>query len=268
VSDFAPLRLEDAQKFSCCFPYRDYQICIYAGGHHALYWGYIIYDRNGDRVSWSTLPESCLDVDDGRRYCEQVIDAWTRPLDYEEVSMWRDICEFLHYEWGRDPCPSHYIIRRNKDLKKEQQFPWLIDYDRHRRQLLWDSYKIQLITWEKIKKYGGWRLKGNWEDKIDFLEQVYVLGRDPDSLPRPWLDKWERKQQQAKEKQRAREKEQLIEGISRFLNYIFRYLEQIEKRVSRGDFQPEEDEILKWNLERIARESRRVRKAILDLGRI
>lgn len=72
-------------------------------------------------------------------------------------------------------------------------------YDRTYRQKLWDKYKIQLITYEKFsKKHQGWTLKGNWEDKIDFLEQIYILGRDPDSLPRPWLDKWERKLQAKK----------------------------------------------------------------------
>ncbi|MHC5827369.1 MAG: hypothetical protein ACYT04_68700, partial [Nostoc sp.] len=55
-----------------------------------------------------------------------------------------------------------------------------------------------MIIYEKFSKHEGWKLKGNWEDKIDFLEQVYILGRDPDSLPRPWLEKWEKKQQAKK----------------------------------------------------------------------
>jgi hypothetical protein len=66
----------------------------------------------------------------------------------------------------------------------------LIHYDRVRREVLWQQYKIQLIIWE----VDVWQLKGNWEDKIWFLEQVYILGRNPQSLRRVWLEKWEKKQ--------------------------------------------------------------------------
>ncbi|MEH2070022.1 MAG: hypothetical protein V7K47_17985 [Nostoc sp.] len=75
----------------------------------------------------------------------------------------------------------------------------MIGYDRTHRQKLWDKYKIQFITYDKFsKKDQGWALKGNWEDKIDFLEQVYILERDENTLPRPWLDKWARKQEAKK----------------------------------------------------------------------
>lgn len=199
MPEFPPERIEDALKFCCCFPYRDRQICIYVGGgsrtQHDMHWGYIIYDADGDRLSFNNL-SNCLDVDDGLRFCEALIDQWDAPITYEDVRLWRDICEYLNQR--KAPTGSHYIKLRIPGCD------YLVDYDRTHRQKLWDKFKIQLIKYEKFsKKYEGWVLKGNWEDKIDFLEQVYILGRDPDSLPRPWLDKWERKQQAKKYRELA-----------------------------------------------------------------
>ncbi|MEH2033355.1 MAG: hypothetical protein V7K67_27665 [Nostoc sp.] len=194
MSNFPPERIEDALKFCCCSFYRDRQICIYAGGgsasQHDMYWAYAIYDANGDRLAYENL-QNCLDVDDGLRFCENLIDQWDAPITYEDVRLWRDICEYLSQR--KSPTSSYYITLRVPGCD------YLVGYDRTHRQKLWDKFKIQLIVYEKFsKKYEGWRLKGNWEDKIDFLEQVYILGRDPESLPRPWLDKWERKQQAKK----------------------------------------------------------------------
>lgn len=156
-----------------------------------MYWAYVIYDEAGDRVAYENLPKNCLDVDDGLRFCEALIDQWDAPITYEDVRLWRDICEYLNHR--KSPVNSHCMKLRIPGCG------YLVEYDRTHRQKLWDKYKIQLITYEKFsKKHDGWSLKGNWEDKIDFLEQVYVLGRDPNSLPRPWLDKWERKQQAKK----------------------------------------------------------------------
>ncbi|MHC5779939.1 hypothetical protein [Nostoc sp.] len=193
MTEFAPQRIEDALKFCCCSPYQGRQICIYVGGgsasQHEMYWAYAIYDGAGDRLAYNNL-SNCLDVDDGLRFCEALIDRWDAPLSYEDVRLWRDICELLSR--CRIPILSRVLIAT---------FPgcdYLVSYDRTHRQKLWDKFKIQLIIYEKFSKHEGWELKGNWEDKIDFLEQVYILGRDPDTLPRPWLDKWERKQQAKK----------------------------------------------------------------------
>ncbi|MEH1777132.1 hypothetical protein [Nostoc sp.] len=212
MSNFPPERIEDALKFCCCSPYQNRQICIYAGGgnrtQHDMYWAYAIYDADGDRLAYSNL-SNCLDVDDGLRFCEALIDRWDAPLSYEDVRLWRDICEYLN-RW-RIPLPSHLIMFRIPGCN------YLVGYDRTHRQKLWDKYKIQLITYEKFsRKYEGWRLKGNWEDKIDFLEQIYILGRDPDTLPRPWLDKWERKQQSKKYQELADD----LKALEKKLNLV------------------------------------------------
>ncbi|MBD2437350.1 hypothetical protein [Nostoc sp. FACHB-110] len=192
MSNFPPERIEEARNFCCCSPYQNRQICIYAGGgsnhQHNMYWAYVIYDEKGDRIAYETLPDDCLDVDDGLKFCEKIIDKWDAPLSYEDIRLWRDICEYLTN--CRSPISSDCLTRRISGCGH------LVDYDRSHRQKLWSLYKIQLIIYEKFsKKHQGWTLKGNWEDKIDFLEQVYILGRNPDTLPRPWLDKWERRLQ-------------------------------------------------------------------------
>jgi hypothetical protein len=177
MSNFPPQRIEEARNFCCCSPYRNRQICIYAGGgsrtQHDMHWGYIIYDADGDRISYENL-QNCLDVDDGLRFCEALIDRWDAPITYEDVRLWRDICEYLNQR--KAPTSSHYIELRIPGCD------YLVGYDRTHRQKLWDKFKIQLITYEKFSRnHEGWKLKGNW-----------------DTLPRPWLEKWQRKQQAKK----------------------------------------------------------------------
>jgi hypothetical protein len=238
MSEFAPKRVEDALKFCCCSPYQNRQICIYVGGgsstQHDMYWAYAIYDEAGDRINYEYLPENCLDVDDGLRFCEQLIDKWDAPITYEDVRLWRDICEYLNQR--KSPTGSHYI---------KLQIPgcdYLVGYDRTHRQKLWDKYKIQLITYEKFsKKYEGWRLKGNWEDKIDFLEQIYVLGRDAESLPRPWLDKWEKKQQAKKAEDEKKLKARQFENLIKSLEFVEHTLNNLhycdtEAKADKGDY--------------------------------
>ena len=112
------------------------------------------------------------------------IDAWLASLSYEEICQWQNICEYLH------ECIYHRVSSASILRACGGQVRNLIHYDRVRREVLWQQYKIQLIIWE----VDVWQLKGNWEDKICFLEQVYILGRNPQSLRRVWLEKWEKKQ--------------------------------------------------------------------------
>ncbi|WP_348229637.1 hypothetical protein [Trichocoleus desertorum] len=202
-----PLRIEDAKAFSCCSAYKNWQICIYAGSG----WAYIIYTSAGDRYHYGYLPAHCLDVQDGEAWCRDLCDRWEQPLGYEEVRLWRDICEFMaSHSVGRCPFGPEYIAKHVEGCW------YLLSPDRTHRQRLWDLYKIQLIKWESARRNEhGWILKGNWEDKIDFLEQVYILDRNPDTLPRPWLDKWERKQR------RIEEQKQLTEILRPFDGALF-----------------------------------------------
>ncbi|MEH2070021.1 MAG: hypothetical protein V7K47_17980 [Nostoc sp.] len=100
MSNYPPLTIEEARNFCCCFPYQNREICIYAGGgsntQHNMYWAYIIYDEAGDRTAYEYLSESCLDVSDALLFCQAIIDKWDEPLTYEDVRLWRDICEYLN----------------------------------------------------------------------------------------------------------------------------------------------------------------------------
>jgi hypothetical protein len=205
MASLPPLRIEDAKAFSCCSVYKNWQICIYAGNG----WAYIIYTAAGDRYHYGLLPAYCLDVQDGEAYCRDLCDRWEQPLGYEEVRLWRDICEFMaSHSFGCTFGPEY--------IAKHVEGCWyLLSPDRTHRQRLWDLYKIQLIKWKEGRRRndGGWVLKGNWEDKIWFLEQVYILDRDPDILPRTWLDKWERKQRLIEEQKQLTEILKPFDGV-------------------------------------------------------
>lgn len=188
-----PEDLERAKEFCFCHEYQTFNICVYAGGgsihQHDMYWAYIIYDREGSRRHYDRLGNDCLDVADGINFCQNIIDRWVRGICYEDIYLWRSICEFMN-SFAQDS-----VFSSNSLVHAVEGCAYLIGYDRTHREHLWKAHKIQLIIWDTY--YGGekkgWRLKGNWEDKIDFLEQVYILNRNPDTLPRPWLDKWEKK---------------------------------------------------------------------------
>lgn len=245
-----PLNLDEAQKFSCCQPYTDYHICIYAGGgsqyEHDMYWAFIIYDRDGVRYHHGHLPYTCLDADDGMSYCREIIDKWNRGITYEDIYLWRAICEYLwcikDKDAYHDPTYPDYINQVIKGCL------YLIGTDRTHRQTLWDLYKIQLIKWQKPSKHHeGWCLKGNWEDKIWFLEQVYVLGKKPDELPRPWIEKWNRKQEQEK-----------FKAIDRRLKIILFGLECLQRSIE-WNLGAEQ---IRDNLNGIAAECKEAREAI------
>lgn len=110
-------------------------------------------------------------------------------LSYEDVREWRDVCEYLDDCWYKFDDAAPFLLCTPKG--------------RDQRQLLWDTWKIQIIrfgehpvleykhdrlTRRAFRNDKGWRLLPGWEYKIDFLEQVYILGRDGDRLPKPWQD--------------------------------------------------------------------------------
>lgn len=220
-----------------------------------MHWGYIIYDEAGDRLSYNNLPDNCLDVDDGLRFCKALIDGWDAPITYEDVRLWRDICEYLNRR--RIPIPSHFL-----NIIAVPGCDYLVGYDRTHRQKLWDKFKIHLIVYEKFsRKCEGWRLKGNWEDKIDFLEQVYILGRDPDSLPRPWLEKWGKKQQTLK----YRELADALKAVEQRLNVIHSCDEWTRSGII--DYLTDNPDILKSQLENLSYRCREVKGLLSKLLR-
>ena len=87
TKNFPPLKLIDALAFSVCESYKNFTICVYAGGNgYSMYWCYIIYDSAGDRYHFNALPsaswqgskptENCWDVPDGLEYCRGIVDRW------------------------------------------------------------------------------------------------------------------------------------------------------------------------------------------------
>jgi hypothetical protein len=114
-------------------------------------------------------------------------------ITYEELFAWRNVCELLHRlgaidrgrwtEFGLSEWDCAVFI---KDARL------VLSFDvRPRRQLLWDTWRIQLVRWisssQVAKKNTGWVLKSRWEHKIDFLEHVVLFNASPYSLPMPWL---------------------------------------------------------------------------------
>lgn len=187
---FPPLAIEAARKFAVCSPYKDWEICIYAGGgsdkQHDMFWAWVIY-RDGGRQDFGRFPNgSVLDIDDCLKSCRNLIDFWEKPIDYEEIFSWREICEFISKQRGK----TAYFVPIELGGFKVGDIRLLTFQGKPRRQLLWDLYFIQLVKWSEFKTLSGWCLKGGWEYKIDFLEKVYILGQDPESLPKPWLKKW------------------------------------------------------------------------------
>ncbi|MBD2006472.1 MULTISPECIES: hypothetical protein [Cyanophyceae] len=113
-------------------------------------------------------------------------------LTYEDLRMWRDLCEYLNQSWYKceeadylyTKLPSCTVYRPERRI--------------HRREL-WENWQIQFINWgghpiirysesayRHYKKWRGWTLGKDWEIKIDFLEKVVLLSVNPDELDKPW----------------------------------------------------------------------------------
>lgn len=116
-------------------------------------------------------------------------------INYEDLCQWRDICEFLSTRW--------YLFADDYDISK-LSFNLLTEEASTKRQELWTRYMIQFVAHcrhpharyhrrSDYKKDFGWVLVSDWELKIDFLEQIVLLGRAEEDLPRPWCKAiWER----------------------------------------------------------------------------
>lgn len=138
-------------------------------------------------------------------------------ITYEEVFLWRDICEKMAAAPG-------YLWSSEELIEAVPGCDALVGFDRNRRQLLWELYKIQLIRWVKFnRKEQGWKLKTNWEYKIEFLEKVYILNRDPVRLPMHWLDKYERAKQLKERKEKLAHLKYRLRGISGTLTVLEDY---------------------------------------------
>lgn len=104
-------------------------------------------------------------------------------INYSHLYSWRNLCEYLNSRKFKfaEPCQ----IKR--DCKCLPSLYWR---DRTHRQALFDNYLIQFIHWCPYPNYSyryrgdddenwGWQLCREWENKIDYLEQVVLFSREP-----------------------------------------------------------------------------------------
>ncbi|HEY9874468.1 MAG TPA: hypothetical protein V6D12_13590 [Candidatus Obscuribacterales bacterium] len=127
-------------------------------------------------------------------------------VTYEEMTQWRDLCEFLNAQW--------YKCAEADDFERTLKHCKVWRNQEH-RQKLWDAWELQIIQWcghpaadysycRDYRKWKGWRLAPDWEVKIDFLEKVAIFDADPETLDQPWRITLAR----AREEKRQREEEQ------------------------------------------------------------
>jgi hypothetical protein len=112
-------------------------------------------------------------------------------ITYEELFIWRNVCEFLYRSGAVDRGKWTDFGMSQYVCNCSVAYAWeVLAFDkRERRQLLWDAWRIQLVRYEDRvkKKHQGWVLRSNWEYKIDFLEKVVLFDANPYGLPMPWL---------------------------------------------------------------------------------
>jgi hypothetical protein len=143
-------------------------------------------------------------------------------ITYEELVQWRDICEWMAAHGGY--AQAETLMRA---LGKEIE-P-LVSYDLTHRQKLWDAYKIQMIIWEREdRRYGCWKLKANWELKIDFLEQIVLLGKDPETIPKLYLEVLPKHQAERERKAHAKRQKECLKEIKQSLRLIYHDLNDLE----------------------------------------
>lgn len=111
-------------------------------------------------------------------------------ISYSQLFGWRNLCEYLDAQWYKFATVGE--IKANcKCCLPNLYTPKM----REHRQLLYEKYLIQFITFQEHPillfrdskrnrhEYGdvwGWRLMKDWEAKIDYLEKLVLLDREPE----------------------------------------------------------------------------------------
>ncbi|WP_017305495.1 hypothetical protein [Spirulina subsalsa] len=98
----------------------------------------------------------------------------------KDLQLWHQLCEELA------TYPNHCAT--SEMLGNEENPAWVLfgEGPQAIRRRIWlrEVHQIQLIAYQPG---GEWKLCPNWLDKLSFLEQVYLKGVDPLSLPQPWI---------------------------------------------------------------------------------
>jgi hypothetical protein len=140
-------------------------------------------------------------------------------LTYESFRIWRAICEYLFYRHGDN---ALYSITSSDHIQAcvRGSYPY-VDFDKTKRDELKRIFGFSLIVWNRYsRRRGGWCLQQFWEEKLWFLEQVIVLGRDRGSLPRPWDMPKLTKAYEQDFKSELDELNKLVESLTHFLDAL------------------------------------------------
>ncbi|MCW6038440.1 hypothetical protein K4A83_19490 [Spirulina subsalsa FACHB-351] len=98
----------------------------------------------------------------------------------KDLQLWHQLCEQLV------TYPNHCAT--SEMLGNEENPAWVLfgESPQAIRRRIWlrEVHQIQIIAYQPG---GEWKLCPNWQEKLSFLEQVYLKGVDPLSLPQPWI---------------------------------------------------------------------------------
>lgn len=117
-----------------------------------------------------------------------------RKWTYETFFTVRSLCEYLNEQWykfeqieeliGRFPACT-FITAEGRSMRRELWDRWMIQLIRYGGHPVLDFYSSRAHR-RAYNKDRGWRLASGWEHKIDLLEQVIILSRDPSTFSKPW----------------------------------------------------------------------------------
>jgi len=79
----------------------------------------------------------------------------------------------------------------------------------------------------------GWKLAKDWYQKIDWLEKVVILNRDPKSLPKPWIAERERRERQSELNYLMFQYGSHLHFVNNILSSIGYVVEQVNQRENR-----------------------------------
>lgn len=140
-------------------------------------------------------------------------------ITYSQMRGWRDICEYLNTCWYKFADESDIRKHCPKALRNLYWPPM-----RSHRELLYENYLIQFIVWQQhpviffkqsaykaFKKEWGWRLTNDWEYKIDYLEKLVLLNKEPDF--KHWEPALKQRLYQREQRRKKKELEEKLRSL-------------------------------------------------------
>lgn len=140
-------------------------------------------------------------------------------VTYENLCQWRDMSEYLNLRWYKCcECESLTVALPHCQV-------WRAEFRLHRQEL-WKDYNIQFIKYEserhpatyysrryqRLREYRNWRgwiLLPGWEYKISYFEQIILLNKTSEDLPKVWIENQQKRIQLKNIKRSQAEKQKL-----------------------------------------------------------